>query len=206
MLLLPDRRHHRGPLSRVTGQERRSADRWCAPTVLGMDSSTATIAVIGTGRVGTAVGTALAAAGRRVVYGSRTPGDGRVGVAEALAESTVVLVAIPAEAVDGLAREHAAALDGKLVLDATNSFGAGPANAAATFAEHVPTARYARAFNNLGAEAFADPTFDGAPADLFYSCTAADRAAVEDLVAAVGLRPVFVGEGNHEVVDGVMRL
>jgi 8-hydroxy-5-deazaflavin:NADPH oxidoreductase len=34
----------------------------------------------------------------------------------------------------------------------------------------------------------------------------ADRRAVEELVEAVGLRPVHLGGGKHEVVDGVLRL
>ena len=33
-----------------------------------------------------------------------------------------------------------------------------------------------------------------------------DRAAVEQLIEAVGLRPVYLGDGQQEVVDGVLRL
>ena len=41
---------------------------------------------------------------------------------------------------------------------------------------------------------------------MFFSSPAGDRATVAELVEAVGLRPVYVGEGQHEVVDGVLRL
>ncbi|MFF2557526.1 NADPH-dependent F420 reductase [Nocardia sp. NPDC058058] len=165
----------------------------------------ASVAVIGTGRVGRAVGYALASAGHCVGYGSRTPGRDSFSVADAVAGGAAVLVAIPPHAVADFAREHATALAGKLVLDATNDVPGTPANAAATFAEFAPDCRYARAFNSLGAEIFQQPIIDGAPADMFFSCAESDRGEVETLISAVGLRPVYVGE-NHEVVDGVMRL
>lgn len=164
------------------------------------------IAVIGTGRVGRAVGSALAAAGHRVVYGSRTPAAGSVSVSEAVAGGDAILVAIPPEAVADFARNNGDAMAGKLVLDATNRVVDVPAHAADTFAEHAPDCRYVRAFNCLGAEVFADPTFDGAPADLFFSCAQEDQSAVEELITAVGLRPVYVGANSYDVVDGVMRL
>jgi 8-hydroxy-5-deazaflavin:NADPH oxidoreductase len=107
------------------------------------------------------------------------------------------------------AREHGRALAGKLVLDAGNRVGGPvgmPAHSAAAYAEHAPGSRYARVFNTLGVENLAEPDFDGTPADMFFSCAPADRPVVEDLVAGVGLRPVYVGEGQQDVVDGVLRL
>ena len=61
-------------------------------------------------------------------------------------------------------------------------------------------------FNTLGWENFDDPDFAGVRADMFFSAPSGDRAAVEDVVEGVGLRPIYVGEGQHEVVDGVLRL
>lgn len=46
----------------------------------------------------------------------------------------------------------------------------------------------------------------GGLADMFLLAPEADRRAVEELVEAVGLRPVYLGGGKHEVVDGVLRL
>ncbi|WP_330182912.1 NAD(P)-binding domain-containing protein [Nocardia sp. NBC_01503] len=166
----------------------------------------ANVAVIGTGRVGRAVGLALAKAGHCVVYGSRTPGRESFGVAAAVAGGDAVLVAIPPRAVADFARDNADALAGKLVLDATNDVLGSPANAAALFAEFAPQCRYARAFNSLGAEIFENPMVDGAPADMFFSCAEADREQVEELITDVGLRPIYVGPENYELVDGVMRL
>ncbi|GAB2550008.1 NADPH-dependent F420 reductase [Nocardia heshunensis] len=164
------------------------------------------VAVIGTGRVGRAVGAALAQAGYPVVYGSRHPSADSVGIAEAVASGDVVLVATPPAAAADFARAHGDSLAGKLILDATNDVMGTPANASASFAEHAPKCRYARAFNTLGTEIITDPIFDGEPADMYFSCAQADRPQVDELVTAVGLRPVYVGEQAHDVVDGVMRL
>jgi len=169
------------------------------------------IAVIGTGNIGSTLGAAFARAGHQVRFGSRHPqpsaDDPQVSdLATALADAEVVLLAVPAAALDGFLAEHAGALAGRLVIDATNRIGAPVANAAARLSQAAPTARYVRAFNTLGWENFAQPVFDGVPADLFFSCPADDRAAVEELITAVGLRPAYLGEGKQDVVDGVLPL
>ena len=165
------------------------------------------IGVIGTGNIGGTLGTALARAGHQVKLGSRNPdGAQACDVAGALADAEVVLLAIPAGAVDDFLAEHAGSLDGKLVIDATNRIGAPVANAAAALAAAAPNARYARAFNTLGWENFADPVFDGEPADLFFSSSAADRPVLEQLIGDVGLRPAYLGEGKQDVVDGALPL
>jgi len=139
--------------------------------------------------------------------GAGSTGDVRVAdVATALEDAEVVLLALPAGAVDGFLAEHAAALADKLIIDATNRIGAPVANAAEQIAAAVPNARYARAFNTLGWENFADPVFDGVPADLFFSCARGDRSMVEELISAVGLQPAYLGEGKQDVVDGVLPL
>jgi predicted dinucleotide-binding enzyme len=170
------------------------------------------IAVIGTGNIGGTVGRAWARAGHEVTFGSRHPDDADVGgapvagIAEALDGAEVVLLAVPGGAVDALLAEHAAALDGRLVLDATNRMGGPVANAAAQLAAAVPSARYVRAFNSLGWENFAEPTFDGVAADLFFTGSPADRETVERLIADVGLRPAYLGADRHAVVDSVASL
>jgi predicted dinucleotide-binding enzyme len=175
------------------------------------------VAVIGTGMVGTAVGRGLAEAGKTVAFGSRSPGkaveiaDGTAvrvtGIRDAITGADVVVVAVPGGAVADFARQHGAALDGKLVVDATNDVGGGgPAHGAGAFSEHAPGARYARAFNSLGWENFAEPDFHGVRADLFFSSGPGDRAAVEEIIAAVGLRPIYLGPDQQDMLDGVMRL
>ena len=171
------------------------------------------IGIIGIGNIGSTLGTALARAGHQVTFGSRHPqqatgpaGTEVTDLAGAIADAEVVLLALPAGALEDFLAGHAGSLDGKLVIDATNRIGAPVANAAAQLAAAVPTAHYARAFNTLGWENFADPVFDGVPADLLFSCRQQDRAVVEELITAVGLRPAYLGEDKQNVVDGVLPL
>lgn len=173
------------------------------------------IAVIGTGKIGGTIGRAWSRAGHAVTFGARHPeandvvGDTGATVTtipDALAGTDVVLLALPARSVGELLSGNAAAIGGKLVIDATNQIGAAPMNAAGQIAEAAPGVRYARAFNVLGWENFAEPLFGGVPADLFYSAPAADEATVAQLISDVGLRPAYLGEGKQDVVDGVLPL
>lgn len=173
------------------------------------------IAVVGTGRIGGTLGRAFAAAGHQVTFGSRRPeADTVVGdvsarvtsIGDACGSAQVVLVTVPGDAVEEFVATHRDRLAGKLVLDATNRIGAPVAHSASIYAD-LSDVRYARVFNSLGVENLADPEFDGIPADMFFSAPDdADRKTVEELIRAVGLRPVYVGDGQADVVDGVLRL
>jgi predicted dinucleotide-binding enzyme len=162
-----------------------------------------TTAVIGTGNIGGTLGRAFARGGIPTVFGSRQPSD---SIAEAVAQAEVVLLALPAGAVEDFLRTHGPALSGKLVIDAANNVGGAVANHAQLVASLAPGARYARAFNTLGWENFENPAFDGVPADLFYSCLTGDRDTLDAHIAAVGLRPMYCGEDQHDTVDAVLRL
>ena len=162
--------------------------------------------MIGSGNIGETIGQAWQRAGHDVVYASRSPEPPRtVAIADAIAGAEVVLLAVPGGAVPSLLAEHGAALDGRVVIDATNHVGAERLNHAEAYAESAPGARFARAFNTLGFEMFANPSIGGEVADLFW-CGPED-AGVEQLIDDVGLRPVRVGDiGAIEVVDGAGRL
>ena len=164
------------------------------------------IAVIGSGNIGTTIGEAWRRAGHEVTYGARSPQPPEtVAIGEAIAGAEVVLLAMPGSAVPGFLAEHGAALDGRVVIDATNDVGGARLNHAEAYAESAPGARFARAFNTLGFEMFAEPVVGGEVADLFW-CGPED-AGVEGLVADVGLRPMRVGDIDAvEVVDGAARL
>jgi 8-hydroxy-5-deazaflavin:NADPH oxidoreductase len=168
------------------------------------------IAVIGTGNIGGTLGSRWRAAGHDIVYGSRSgsgagPGGAPVRpVADALADAEVVLLAVPGGVVADVISENAAALGGKVVIDAVNRMGEPEVNSRAAITTAAPTARYVRAFNTLGWENFADPP---AGAELFFAADPAARAAVEELIRAVGLGPVFVGNPDAaKTVDGVLPL
>lgn len=165
------------------------------------------IAVIGARIIGGTLARPWAAAGHQVMFGVRHVDNAEtqalaqelgatVGrVAEAIAFGQAVLFAIPGSAMDETIAAHAAALNGKIVIDAANRMGGGVMNSAAAFAAHAPAAQVYRAFNSLGWENFANPLFGDIQADLFYCGPAgAGQAAVEGLIQDVGLRPVRLGD------------
>lgn len=116
-------------------------------------------------------------------------------VANAITFGEVIVFAIPGQAMGETIQAHAAALNGKIVIDAANRMGGGAMNSAADFAAHAPAAQVYRAFNSLGWENFENPVFGNLQADLFYCGPAgAGQDKVEALIRAVGLRPMCVGD------------
>ena len=177
------------------------------------------ITVIGAGNIGGTMGKKWAAAGHDVVFGVRDvsspkvaallqemSGNGRADtIPSALAFGEVILIAIPYDAVTAVVTIHADALADKIIIDATNKFGAPVVNNLETIRQAVPTARLFRAFNSLGWEIFANPQFDGVQVDHFYcGMDGEKRPLVEQLIADIGVRPVWVGDlETAPVVDAL---
>ena len=168
------------------------------------------VAIIGTGFIGGTLGRAFAQAGEHVVFGSRHPESDGIGagaavtsVSEALDAADVIVLALPGQAVAELVAEHRQALAGKLIVDATNQMGQPVANCRSALPANI---RYARAFNTLGGENFANPVFADGPADLFFSAPESDRTTVETLISDVGLRPIYVGSDQEDIIDALFRL
>lgn len=165
------------------------------------------IAVIGAGNIGRTLGSKWTAAGHEVCYGVRKPGGpGTATVADAVADTDVVVLAVPGAAAKGLVAWLGSDLVDKVVIDATNDVqGSGKLHALDELAEG---AHPVRAFNTLGWENFAEPVVGGVTADLLYAaeeCVAMDTA--ERLIRDVGLEPVRVGGVEaFDVVDCVTRL
>jgi 8-hydroxy-5-deazaflavin:NADPH oxidoreductase len=185
--------------------------------------STIKIAVLGGGNIGGTLGSKWVAAGHQVVFGVNNPNGenarklrGELGdhakiatIAGALViNPDVVVLAIPGTAMDATIAQYANQLDGKIVIDTANKMGASSFNSFAALQQHTPHARIYRAFNTLGWENFANPLFDGIPADLFYCGTDGEsRATVEQLIADIGLRPVSLGGVEQAgLVDSVLGL
>ena len=168
------------------------------------------IAVIGTGHIGGTLGTKFRAAGYDVAFGASKPRDDGPGGApvlaagDALSGADVVLLAVPGQAVPDVLSANSAALAGKIVIDAVNRIGEPETDSRALVAGAVPDARYVRAFNTLGWENFADPI---PGASLFFAADPEARAIAEELIAAVGLEPAYVGDASQTpVVDGLLFL
>ena len=165
------------------------------------------IAVLGAKSVGGVLARKWAQPGNEITLGVRTVdnpetqalahelGAAVETVAAAIACGEVVVFAIPGQAMGETIQAHAAALNGKIVIDAANRMGGGAMNSAADFAAHAPGAQVYRAFNSLGWENFENPLFGDIQADLLYCGPAgAGQGVVEGLIRDVGLRPVRVGD------------
>jgi 8-hydroxy-5-deazaflavin:NADPH oxidoreductase len=180
------------------------------PGLLARLGASMKIAVIGTGNIGGTLGRRWIAAGHEVVYGSRAAsGEGPGGapqmtVGDALADAEVVVLAVPGRAMADVVAANGAALDGKVVIDAGNRIGEPQTDSRAEIAAVAPQAGYVRAFNTLGWENFADPLPGTA---LFFAADPSSRPAAEELIAAVGLEPVFAGDAAATgMVDALLPL
>jgi len=179
------------------------------------------IAVLGAGKIGGTLGRTWVGAGNSVTFGVSNPTGqhaqeikaelgnlAAIGtIAEALADADVVVFAIPGPTMADTIAANAPALADKLVIDAANRMGEPTANSLEDFRRHAPSARYVRAFNTLGWENFADPLFDGVAADLIYAGPEADCPLVEQLIAEIGLHPVWLGDADQaSAVDSLLRI
>lgn len=170
------------------------------------------IAVIGTGNVGSALGSSLVKAGHRVTIAGRdTAKAGEVAeaigagaatsVGEAAAGADVIVLAVPYGSLETVATAIAAATAGKVVVDATNPLNADYSGLATTgtsaaeqLAAALPGARVVKAFNTLFASNQADPAGQATTLDALFATDDDDAAnTLADLAASIGFRPVRVG-------------
>jgi NADPH-dependent F420 reductase len=187
-----------------------------------------TIALIGTGNVGAALGRRFAERGHTVVYGSRNPdaadvaalvretgrGAAAVTPAAAAARSRVVVLAVPWTAAEDVVR-GLGDLTGKIVVDPTNprmmaadgfaDYPPLPDSNAERIARLAPGAAVVKAFSTLGAETMFDPRLAQSPVTI--PVVGDDRAAKEVVAALareIGLEAVDVGPLRHaRIIEGL---
>lgn len=165
------------------------------------------IAVIGSGNVGGALGTAWVRAGHQVTFGSRepsrekpAPGASVSDIKSAMENAEVVVLAIPWGAVPGVVSQ----IDdwkNKVLIDCTNPLGPGLALALGfntSGGEQVATlaknARVVKAFNTTGADNMQNPKYGGRGVTMFYATDDNSAASVaEQLIRDVGFEPEFAG-------------
>jgi len=173
------------------------------------------IGMIGSGKVGGALGRVWAKAGYDVMFSSRDldadqklasdiGGNARAGTpAQAAAFGEVLVFAVPYGALPELGKSLASSIKGKVLIDACNPFPqrdgeiatrAREQGAGLVSAELLPGARIVRAFNAIGAarmgEAYKEPGRIGMP------IAGDDKEAIEvasRMIRDIGYEPVLVG-------------
>ena len=174
------------------------------------------IGFIGSGNIGGAIGELLAKAGHEVFFSSRNPDNlkplvARVGPRaragtprEAIAFGDVVFLGVPFSSMPQIGQDYAAALKGKIVLDAGNpnvrrdgpvAEAAVAKGAGLATAELLPGARIVRAFNQLNNKVFLSEAHR-AGERLAVPIAGDDKEAMAvaaRLVTDAGFEPVVVG-------------
>jgi predicted dinucleotide-binding enzyme len=186
-----------------------------------------TIAIIGTGNVGSALGQRFAELGHTIVYGSRTPrqADVQALVAatgsnasattqrEAAEQADIVVLAVPATVAEEVTGQLGD-LSGRILIDPTNprivaADGLRDYAYADSLAERIqalaPGARVVKAFSTLGYYTMLDPSAAGGPVSVpIAGDDAAAKAKVAELTAGIGLEPVDVGPLRYaHVIEGL---
>jgi 8-hydroxy-5-deazaflavin:NADPH oxidoreductase len=171
------------------------------------------IAIIGAGRVGSAIARAAIRTGHAVTL-TAVQADkarqvaGQVGAtagtsnAEAVRDADFVVLAVPFTAVPSVAQEIRDGAAGKIVIDVTNPLKAdlsglttGERSAAEELQDRLPAAAVIKAFNTVLASNQADPTADGMVLDGLYAGNDSKaKGAVADWLAAIGYRPIDAGD------------
>ncbi|HEX5819813.1 MAG TPA: NADPH-dependent F420 reductase [Gemmatimonadales bacterium] len=174
------------------------------------------ITVIGAGNVGGTLGRRWAELGHDVTFGLRKPEQGAAGVkgggalpararvasiAEAITGAEVVLLATPWDVTPDALRSLGA-LEGVILIDATNPLGPGLALQHGPHGESggeqvqamVPQARVVKAFATTGYNNMADPIYDGAATAMFYAGDDTEaKRTVAELVRILGFDAIDAG-------------
>ena len=171
------------------------------------------IGIIGTGQLGSTLGSLWAKKNYAIMFGSRTAqrgeqlaaevGHGAKGgtIAAAAEFADVLLLAVPWYAFTDVERVILPLVDGKILIDcinplrSTGSLAIGHKwSAGEEIAKTLHRARVVKAFNHLHPTALNNPHFNGQAASLFYCSNHDDAGAVVvELAEVLGLAPVHAG-------------
>lgn len=170
------------------------------------------IAIIGAGNVGGSLADSAVKAGHKVTVAASDPANAEKTAAntgaaaatsnvEAVQSAEIVVLAVPNGAVTDVVSTLGAALDGKVVVDATNPLNASfsdlttsGVSAAEQLQQQVPAAKVVKALNTVFASRYSRPSENGQPLTVLVAGDDADaKTTVAQLVESLGLRPVDAG-------------
>lgn len=188
-----------------------------------------TIAIIGTGDVGHALGVSFAKQGHTIVYGSRNPDRGSVQdlveetghgatattQAEAVVGADIVVLAVPGMLVEEITLSLGD-LSGKIIIDPTNPLqrslltlkhGVDTSNAEIIQAA-APDADVVKAFNTLNWKTMLEPDESGGPVSIpLAGDSGSAKRKVAKLVEGMGLDPIDLGGiENAHWIEGMLIL
>ncbi len=214
---MTSRRHH--PTERRAFLQAAAATALLATLPLGARAQTAgtkyKIGIIGSGRVGSAIGGAWVKAGHEVMFSSldleadkklaaSLGGKASAGsTREAAAFGTVLLIAVPYTAMPAVGRDLADLIKGKIIIDPSNpivardgdiAVAAREKGAGIAAMEYLPGARIVRAFNAIGAARMATAASNAVRIGMPMAGDDANAISVASaLIRDVGYEPVLVG-------------
>ena len=175
-----------------------------------------TIAIIGTGQVGSALGPEFASQGHTIVYGSRTPdredvqalvqktpGDASATtLPESVKNADIVVLAVPGLAVEPITLSLGD-LSGKIIIDPTNPLSERDDGLLGIDVERsngeviqaaAPDAFVVKAFSTLNWRSMVEPEQTGGPISIpLVGNSAEAKQKVAELVRNMGLEPIDVG-------------
>ena len=195
----------------------------------GLQAQADTIAIIGTGSVGGALGPEFAAQGHTIIYGSRDPsksdvaelvartghGSSATSQADAVTDADIVVLAVPGMLVEEITKSLGD-LSGKIIIDPTNPltrsetgfvFGVDTSNGEIIQAA-APNAHVVKAFNTLNWKTMVDPDESGGPVSIpIVGNNPAAKETVAKLIEGMGLEAIDLGGiENAHWVEGMLIL
>jgi 8-hydroxy-5-deazaflavin:NADPH oxidoreductase len=168
------------------------------------------VAIIGAGNVGKALAGSAERAGHDVTLAAQhvehaqeaattTGATAAPSTTDAVRDADVVILAVPASALETVALEIGDELAGKAVVDVTNHPTPDPSapsneSTAEVLQSRLPQARVVKAFNTAFASRQANPVIDGIAIDGYIAGDdPGAKKAVSELARSIGFRPVDVG-------------